>query len=343
MKLKRTAALAMGAALTVGSLSGCSQATLNYADEYKKVAAWDASEIQMTGKIAVNSANENKELTFTSTEYASGDKAYAKVDFKSDENSGFNIPEIEVYVDNGTSYINKSYYEHMYSDNGLEVPESIKNIKADYIAVESPFTGCVDMASMQSFVNDPEALINLLKTVFGEDKIDLPYVQNGREYTMNLDSDQIVDLGTKAITAAAGNLDNINTEFKLNLKPEDVSLYKSALTSEDFVNSMSKLKDTLKGSTISTKETFTDDSCTCDFKFNFVINEENTEAAPTKVSIELNSKSAKSEAKDIEIPTNVAKLSQEELLAISQSEQKVNTNTSYGKEIINLENTLANK
>ena len=61
-------------------------------------------------------------------------------------------------------------------------------------------------------------MVQFGKLIFGDNNnIDLPFVQNGREYTINLDANQTVDLAAKAIKAAGNNLDNINNTFKLGL------------------------------------------------------------------------------------------------------------------------------
>ena len=43
MKIKKTLALIMTAALTVGTMAGCSQATLNYSKELSNTAKWEAT------------------------------------------------------------------------------------------------------------------------------------------------------------------------------------------------------------------------------------------------------------------------------------------------------------
>lgn len=40
MKMKKTLAFIMTAALTVGTMAGCSQSTLNYAQELSNTAKW---------------------------------------------------------------------------------------------------------------------------------------------------------------------------------------------------------------------------------------------------------------------------------------------------------------
>ena len=57
-------------------------------------------------------------------------------------------------------------------------------------------------------------MVQLGKLVFGDNNdLDLPFVQNGREYTINLDADKTVDLSAKAIKSASNNLDKYKYYF----------------------------------------------------------------------------------------------------------------------------------
>lgn len=306
MKLKRTLALIMGAALSVTSLAGCSQTTLNYADELAKTQKWEAISSEVNGKVSIDTALAKGDISFTSTGYSEGNKGYAKVDFKADDAINFKIPSIEVYVDSDTAYINKSYYEGIYTLNGQEVPQGLKDIKADYIAMDSG----ADAEQLKALTGGSESLINLGKLVFGDSDIDLPYTQNGREYTINLNSDEAVDLGVKGIKAAASNLENINKTFNLGLTSEDMSEIKNAVADSSFDATIANIKESVAGSTITSKESFTDDKYTADFAINLSVKELGN------VSVTANGSSAKSEVKEVAIPSNSVKLTQEQLMNI---------------------------
>ena len=327
MRLKKTLALIMGAALSVASLTGCSQTTLNYADELTKTAKWEATSTEMTGKVSIDAQGIKEDIGFKSTGYCTGNKGYAKVDFTtSDGTSNIKLPNIEVYVDNGTTYINKSYYEGIYTNNGMEVPKQLKDLNADYIGIDSG----VDVASLKTLTTSPEALKSLVKSVFGESDIDLPYVQNGREYTMNLNSNDVVDLGVKGIKAISNNLENVNTTFKLGFTTEDIAQIKTAINDPAFNNGVAAVKEALAGSTITSKEVFADDKYTMDFGLNLTVKNFGN------LSLTLNSASIKSDVKEIEIPTNSIKLTQDQLVTMmgADSEEQLAQKTAYCKESV---------
>ena len=62
MKLKRTVALIMGTVLSMASLAGCSQTTLNYGEELAKTAKWEATSSEVTGKISMDIQQEIRHM-----------------------------------------------------------------------------------------------------------------------------------------------------------------------------------------------------------------------------------------------------------------------------------------
>ena len=87
----------------------------------------------------------------------------------------------------------------------------------------------------------------MVKLVFGDNNdLDLPFVQNGREYTINLDADKTVDLSAKAIKAAGNNLDNINSTFLgSKLTTENIAEIKTAVNDAKFDATLPQIKDSI--------------------------------------------------------------------------------------------------
>lgn len=303
MKLRKTLSVIMAASLAMFSMVGCSQSTINYSKEISNTSKWEATTSNMQGTINVEALGQNINLNFTSEGYSvGGDKAY--VDMKLNDPTGkISIPEIKVYVDGGVSYINKSYYESVYTLSGQTVPAGLANLNAEYIAVDSG----IDINSIKALFSQPDAFIQLGKMVFGNSDIDLPYVQNGREYSLKLDSNQTVDLVGKAAKSAVNNLDNINSNFKLGLTNDNIKQVKDAINDQSFESGLTQAKTLLEGSVISAKEVFTDNDYKQDLNISLLIKDLG------KMSIQVNSTSVKSEVKAIDIPTNTVKLTQEQL------------------------------
>lgn len=303
MRMKKTLSIIMAASLAAFTMVGCSQSTINYSKELSDASKWETTNSDMQGSVNFEVAGQNVQLNFTSTGYSVGsDKAYADMKF-SDPSGKINIPEVKVYVDGGTSYINKSYYEDIYTLSGQAIPTGLANLNADYIGIDSG----MDMGAMRTLISKPDALVQLGKMIFGNSDIDLPYVQNGREYTLNLDTNQTVDLVGKATKGIINNLDNVNTTFKLGLTAEDIQQTKTSMNDQSFDTGLAQAKIIYAGSTISEKEVFADDNYKQDLNINLQIKDWG------KVSIQLTGTSTKSAAKEITMPTNTVKLTQEEL------------------------------
>ena len=304
MKMKKTLVLIVTAALTIGTMAGCSQTTLNYSKEISNTAKWEATTSDTTGVINVDGQGIKEEVTFTATGYTAKDQSY--VDMKFNNASGkIKIPELKEYLDGTTIYINKSYYEETYALNGLPVPAGLANIKEEYIGIDSASMG-MDINKIRALVTQPDAMVNLGKVVFGDSDIDLPIVQNGREYTINLNGDQTVDLTSKAIKAVVNNLNNINSTFKLGLTSENIEQAKKSIKDEITPLKLSEIKVGLDGSTITSKEVFADNSYNSDFNMNLKVKDFG------EVSLEMKSTSIKSDVKAIITPTSTLKMTQEE-------------------------------
>ena len=309
MKIKKTLALIMTAAMTIGTMVGCSQATFNYSKELTNTAKWEATTSNMEGKVNVDIQGVKEEVTFTSTGYTTKDQTYVEVKFNNTSGK-FKIPELKEYLDGTTIYINKSYFEGIYAITGEPIPEGLAKIKEEYIAIDSASLG-MDINQMKSLTTQPDAMVKLAKVVFGGSDIDVPFVQKGREYTINLDANQTVDLTAKAIKAAGNNIDNINNTFKLGLPAEAITEIKASVNDAKFDASLNDIKTVLAGSTITSKETFTDTNYTSDFNMNLKVKDVGN------ISLIVKSTSTKSEVKAITLPTSKIKLTMEELAKIS--------------------------
>lgn len=320
MKLKKTLSVVMAASLAMFSMVGCSQSTINYSKELSNTSKWEATTSNMQGIINVEALGQSTKLNFIAEGYSVGsDKAY--VDMKINDPTGkITLPEINVYVDGGVSYINKSYYESIYTLSGQSVPIGLANLDAEYIALDLG----IDMNAMKVLASQPDALIQLSKIIFGNSDIDLPYVQNGREYSLKLDANQIVDLVGKTAKTAVNNLDNINSNFKLGLTTDNIKEIKDSINDQSFESGLTQAKTLLAGSDISSKEVFTDNDYKGDLNISLLIKDFG------KVSVQVNSTSVKSEVKAINMPTKTVKLTGEQLtnLLVSEEINEITTQSS---------------
>lgn len=321
MKMKNTLAIIMAAALAAGTLAGCSQATLNYSKELSNTAKWEATTSSLDGDFNIDITGKDgkevkKEIKFTGTGYTTGYKSYADITV-TDPSHNINIPEIKVYSDGTTSYINKSFYEGLYKLTGQTVPAALTNMTQDYIGIDSTVTG-VQIDKLKALAIQPDGMVQFSKLIFGENNnLDLPFVQNGREYTLNLDADKTVDLTANAIKAAGNNLDNLNNTFGLRLPAQSVTQIKGLVNSSDFSAKLPEIKAALTGTTISVKNVFADNEYNSELNMNLLIENIGT------ISLEMKSTATKSEVKAINFPTNALKVTQTEYIKMLTPENTV--------------------
>lgn len=272
MKLKRTLAVLLSAGLCMFSLAGCSDAGKNYANELAKNSKMQSQASQISGTMNLTANGETMSFNISGTGYSNGNKGFS--DIKITESTGtLNFPEIKCYVDNGTSYINKSYFEGIYKMTGAQVPAGLANIKAEYIGIESGF----NIGELQQLVTNPESLMTLGTTLFGNGD-DITFTQSGRQYAFSLNADQMVNYIDKFAKQS-----NNNT---------------SALSAEDIAS----MKNLLAGSTIKCTQSFTDTGSTVAMQMNIKVQNTMT------VTATLNSTCQKADAKEIVMPASVVKL-----------------------------------
>ncbi|AWK50885.1 hypothetical protein DIC82_07575 [Clostridium beijerinckii] len=311
MKMKKTLVLIMTAALTIGTMAGCSQTTINYSKEISNTAKWETTTSDTTGIISIDGQGIKEEVTFTATGYTANDKSY--VDMKFNNTSGeIKIPELKAYSDGTTSYINKSFYEGLFALNGQAQSTGLASIKEEYIAIDDTTATGMDINKIKALSNQSNSMVELGKIIFGENSdLDLPFIQNGREYTINLDADRAVNLSAKAIKVAGNNVDNINNTFKLGLTTDDITQIKTAVNDASFDAGLNDVKTALAGSTITSKDVFTDTNYTSEVNMNLQVKDFG------KISISVKGTNTKSEVKEVTLPASKIKLTAEEFAKIS--------------------------
>lgn len=308
MKIKKALALVVSAALSISTLCGCSQATQNYGEELNKVSGWGAYTTEGSGTYTFSGQGISKTLNVTTTSYCSDNKTYSEV--KYDDPEGLiKMPDMKTFCDGSVSYINKSYFEDMYTMNGQTVPDGLKNLNAEYIALDSGF----DADKMKALTSNPKDYADLAKNLLGDSDIDLPYVQKGREYELKLDSDKIAELESLFMKNFAAN--NTNESGQIGV------------TNEEQQKSVDELKQLYKGSSITTKETFEDDKYTVSLIYD--IKSDDT----SEIVMTMNSTSNKCDKKDIDVPTNVVKLTQDEFSKLLVGEETSTNSAALTKTI----------
>ena len=295
MRIKKALALVVSAAVTISTLAGCSQAAQNYVEELSKVSKWDSYTTESSGTYTMSNGGTSQTFKFTSTSYRSDNKAYSEVKYNSADGD-VQVLDMKSYFDGSSYYINKSYFEDMYKLSGKEVPEKLKKLNAEYIGLDIG----VNMDAIKTLMSNPKEYIKIAETLFGENSIDLPYVQNGREYELNLDSEKVAQLQSLLIKNVLSKSGEKNVQ--------------NGALNEEQEKAVDSLKDLYSGSSISTKESFEDDKYTVDMNFDLKVKD------VSEVNMNMNSVSNKCDKKEITIPSNSVKFTQEEYVNLLADE-----------------------
>lgn len=233
----------------------------------------------------VNVTFDGKGYTLNSKD--KGSKAYVTLNMKSDENV-LDIKDVKIYVDQDKVYISKNYFEGIMKASGAELPASLKSVKQEYVLLDSSVNATdaatpAEYQAMETYIKAmtaPEKQEEMMKNVTkAMDKIDfdIPVVKSDRTYTISLTSDQIIDKTTKSMDNIVNNAEELVNLLGLKdiakMTKEDYATLKKSYNETgkaEIASGMKSAKDMLKGSSITTKETFGDDSYAMDFNLKLI-------------------------------------------------------------------------
>ena len=328
--------LVLIAAITLGA---CSANTTAYLDASQKVANWKGSKV--TGQLEYNVEVKNPETqeivkmkfpVSLTGEQVGKDKAHvlmnldftnlkkeiAKVSKSQEEIAGLNkdVPDkikMDLYVKGNEVIMSKDIFA---LGSG-----SFKDIKEDYISIADEENGLSPKAAQyfnsEEFKTD---LIKLMDLASKDIKQEIDFKVEGNTYTLNANSDAIIDQFIKSADGVMKNWDAVSTsalaivdKAGLPMTDEERKDFKELnkeYKAEDLKEAAKGVKEMIKGSNISQKTTFEENKVIQDLamQFNF--------AEFVKVSVKGKVNTVKDENVKINFPTSVKKLTTEEYMKL---------------------------
>ncbi|MFR4554760.1 copper amine oxidase N-terminal domain-containing protein [Peptoniphilus sp.] len=328
--------LVLIAAITLGA---CSANTTAYLDASQKVANWKGSKV--TGQLEYNVEVKNPETqeivkmkfpVSLTGEQVGKDKAHvlmnldftnlkkeiAKVSKSQEEIAGLNkdVPDkikMDLYVKGNEVIMSKDIFA---LGSG-----SFKDIKEDYISIADEENGLSPKAAQyfnsEEFKTD---LIKLMDLATKDLKQEIDFKVEGNTYTLNANSDAIIDQFIKSADGVMKNWDAVSTsalaivdKAGLPMTEEERKDFKELnkeYKAEDLKEAAKGVKEMIKGSNISQKTTFEENKVIQDLamQFNF--------AEFVKVSVKGKVNTVKDENVKINFPTSVKKLTTEEYMKL---------------------------
>ncbi|MBP2026730.1 hypothetical protein J2Z35_000519 [Acetoanaerobium pronyense] len=270
----------------------------NYWDELKEVYDWEYMESQQTMRLKFDVPGQfSGDYVVDMTGKGNMSELVSKLDIKiTDAKGAVNLPDISFYTNGTDFYINTSAFEGFMSLMGVELGE----IEEDYIMVKNTQSP-VDMNS------------EILKELLGfiediELDVDLGMVQEGRTYTLELDSDKLIDLLDSYMRYVIANLNNMPTSFM----PEDMKIseeeIEEALIMYDQMVTpyIPVAKEMIKGSNYVQVTVFEDSAYTEEATLNIV-------SPFVNGQMTINSSAKEVESLDLSLPTSVKVMTEEDL------------------------------
>lgn len=324
--------------LTLAMFVGCTPNTTSYMDATNKVNSWSGSTI--TGKFDYNIEIKDPESKKTmnmsfpiSFEGKQEGREKAEVsmnmDFKTlktsmkEEMSEEDKKEMEalpdnmdfkVFVNNDKLYIQKDVFAYTN-------PESVKDIKEDYLAISTADANGGLNAKAITYLNSEEFkadLMKLMETALGDFKPTVDYKVDGNTYTFNATSDEIIDNVINGSSEIVKNWDKVTDsvvaiakKIEPTMTDEDIKDLKNLKNEYDeakIKESAKELKDMLKGSSISEKSVFDDDKYTSEIKLNINFNDF------MSVKLSGGATQVKDESVKVNFPTSAKEITMEEYL-----------------------------
>lgn len=312
--MKKKLALFMTMMLMATSLVGCSSEQKAYFDETQKMANWESSESDVTGKmvlkVAVPAVEEGTaavkpEMKFetinvdfnakgyTLNEQGKDLKGIVTMNLKSDKDL-IDIKDVKIFVDGDKVYISKNYFEGIITSAGEAIPEKVKQIKQEYILIDGSVNSAMMTDDELMKNSEYQAMIKYIESATSPEKkdemmaklskvmeivdFDVPVTKSGRTYTMQLNSDQLLEKALKSMDNIVNNTEEIlkimELQSQLNITAQDIATLKAeykATGKAEAVKAFATAKEMIKGSNITSKETFADDTYASDVKIKVLV------------------------------------------------------------------------
>ncbi|MGB5824537.1 MAG: hypothetical protein WBH44_10735 [Proteocatella sp.] len=215
-------------------------------------------------------------------------KGLVTMNLKSD-NEFIDIKDVKIFIDGDKVYISKNYFEGIITSAGGTIPEKVKQMKQEYILMDGSVKNAMMTDEELMASSEYQAMTNYIETITSPEKrddmmvkmskvmeivdFDVPVTKAGRTYTMQLGSDQILEKALKSMDNIVNNTEEIlkimELQTQLNITKEDIaSLQKeyNATGKTEAIKAFATAKEMIKGSSITSKESFEDDSYSSDMK-----------------------------------------------------------------------------
>lgn len=295
-------ALVMSLVMMIFTFSGFTTAEKAYLEETKKLYDWEAIESQqdisfeltVPGQIAVS-----YDMDISSEASMEDFTTYIEIDTQAKGLSP-KIPAIKMYTKGADLYINTSAFVAFAKMAGIESDKLA--FTEEYVMLKSEQQVEVDQNMIKELYSFMEQL---------DPGVDTGLVQDGNKFTVEMDSDKMVDLLDAYILAVIENIDKLPEAFMQGQptvsesdKQEALEMYTAFVAPYKQI-----IKDSIKGSTYSEVTVFEEDKYTQSASFDL-------KTPQGDAKLQMDSVSNRKDEADITLPTSVKVLTQSEFNAL---------------------------
>ena len=309
-RMKKIIGVIMAAFMLFAAV-GCSTEGLNLYGEMKKVSAWEAQEAKGNVTASIKMSGEDIKISgeFSSFVNTKDKQGYIEMKLNPVESArtkvDFQLSPVKMYLDNQTIYISKSYFTDLIKISGEPMPAALQDIKDEFIGINTAVDG-------KEVKVDQEAALKLFEKLFVNSKVNMPITQKGREYTIELDSNQMTDVTIALAKEILNNIDEINKISNTGTTQKEIDAKKAEIE-KMLEQGKVMVKPAIDGSKMTAQYTFEDD------KYKESVNaalKVKVDKETMTMDVTATSESLKAAKKAITLPTSKKVYTMEQLMTL---------------------------
>lgn len=302
--------------LLVLTFVSCTPTQTEFYSKVKELNNWEFSDLTMNGAVEViledEAGTESVPIDFTATGYTNNKAIQGYMDLAMTSNlEQVVLPQMKMFIDKSDVYLNKDYFTQTYELSGIEVPQKLQALDAEYICISQDSN-----SALNELVANPDLIYSIYEQIINELGIDIPVTKAGNAYTITLDENTLFDQTVKAVDTAITNLDSLNESLALGLTQERINSIKSNYDKEMFEMETGLIKAMIKGSQFKVTYDFKDENTVLlNMDINIPIMIPETETSPaSKMTLKasVNAETKKGEPREVTLPEKSVKMTQQE-------------------------------
>ncbi len=307
MNVKRKVIALLSLVIMLFSMVGCSNEGLALIKELNRVNAWETNALAVNVSLSGEAEGTKLGIKVDVTGWVNQKtlQGEMEINIKEIEVDGevvdTNLSPFKVLIDHEVVYISKSLFTEAFTLEGQPIPKKLNDIQADYIGFETATTESTPRM-------DANKANDLLMKLIEKAKMDVTVKQDKKSFTIEMNSDQLVDATVAILNAAMDDIDALNAIVPTGMTQEEVDKEKEEIQAM-LVAAKNEIKPSLSGINLKLTYNFEDNKYTSGVDMNFEITDAGQKAI---VQMKVNGTTSNLGEKEFILPKKVVKLTMEE-------------------------------